>query len=1232
MKLKRFLSVLAAVMMLVSLVQPAFATLFDGAARPSDKYCQHRFGPWVEIEPANCLHPAKVQHTCSICGYSEWQWQGEKGPHKWGEWYVAQEATSEQPGIRRRECSVCGLQEEEYFYVEGAGEAPTISLLVWADPGPYTLGDHVAVTLTLTDTCEEALTYVDQMTETSQAYPDSIDPGASYTVMDYLDITAADINAAMLNGGKLLLTYGVRYQNADGLTAYAVTEAEISINIPPTDLGLVLSVTVPGGLAEPYAEDDKVLFNAVLTNTSTVTLENVTFYGPMDSKNGWTLAPGESCSCAFEYVVTYDDCVSGAVELSFDGSGHQKDATDADEPVWSNTVIIDFTTVVPDHDPYLTLAGYGSPGGDVVLGSVIPITLVATNAGSDEVEMLTLNLAPYPNTEGDHKDGWASVADYHVPVGDSVSFGYGITVGNEDISTGKVVRQFSVNYRWISEDGTELNFVTNTVDVSFDITLGELHPELTLSCVSGAGAGKVVGDTVSGTVTLTNTGNVPVSFSHITVDAYAGCTNAGAYDSFNVWDPYIGTVLEPGESISVTMSTAIVLEDGLAVIRRYQAAGFYTRKEGGFGGVYSNKATLNVPLTMENEPIEVSKYVTSMPLDIAGYALNETIKYSVVIKNVRATEVTNVRLYDPLVGLPGVPIQTYSAIAPGESVTFNYSYVVKPENVNDHYVTNEAEVDYADEESENNVVYSNPVTVPVIGDTTPHVTLVKSVIGGPLNGEYYVPNETITFNVHIKNDSDFGVYYGNLYDGLIQPESVRYFEELAPGEELDVILTYVVSEYDIPSVSNTAYFSGRSAGSKYEDVTATSNTVTVEVGNPEYHPGLSITKTASKPKNGSWFVEDEVVHFTITVTNTGDTPLDIELFDALADSSFIGAAHLEPGKSFVKDFYYTVTHYDAVYYMWLSNYAWVTSTMPDGTVGPWADVFCNVDCGEGDPPTEEFKPMEGDSCVRTLVKRGAHDAEYTLDYCVEHNDVALRAASLINTAETPEDKLTAAQQVRALWQESLTKMNTLYAQAMPRQSAGFTMIRAAAFDRFVPAFEELLKSRGVGEYERLTAVNILLSERVADLCYELHNAPALRPDSLLNGTYTALLTHGFAQKCDEREIATLDGSRHYQLVTCAVHGVLDQVTLAQLEQAGTDPEAQAAVFGTSRSILRNVLGTLLAAKGQSKEGALYLSALDNLLTMDKKVYDVIYADQPQTVEEVLMNALRRQLTDVCSIE
>ncbi|MCR4885751.1 MAG: DUF11 domain-containing protein, partial [Clostridiales bacterium] len=237
--------------------------------------------------------------------------------------------------------------------------------------------------------------------------------------------------------------------------------------------------------------------------------------------------------------------------------------------------------------------------------------------------------------------------------------------------------------------------------------------------------------------------------------------------------------------------------------------------------------------------------------------------------------------------------------------------------------------------------------------------LTKDIGNGPENGSYYREGETIPWTLTATNNSNEPIRNVTVTD---QGVTVGTFQEIAAGETVTCnVPPYAVTEYDAfaGKVSNYATATG-------EDLRGTvhtwnSNTVTAptnqfadplppedgKTGEPKedpgdpmgavygLHAGASVRKEEDGgPMNGSYYELDEEIRFTITVKNTGDTPLEnVSVVDSLNGFAPIGtAASIAPGAEVPFQFIHKVTQPD-IDAGWVTNSATVTYTFDGGKPG-----------------------------------------------------------------------------------------------------------------------------------------------------------------------------------------------------------------------------------------------------------------------------------------------------------
>ncbi len=70
----------------------------------------HVWGDWTVTAQGTCSKKAVLTRTCSVCGESETK-DGDYGGHSWGDWTTTAQGTCSQKAVLTRTCSVCGESE-----------------------------------------------------------------------------------------------------------------------------------------------------------------------------------------------------------------------------------------------------------------------------------------------------------------------------------------------------------------------------------------------------------------------------------------------------------------------------------------------------------------------------------------------------------------------------------------------------------------------------------------------------------------------------------------------------------------------------------------------------------------------------------------------------------------------------------------------------------------------------------------------------------------------------------------------------------------------------------------------------------------------------------------------------------------------------------------------------------------------------------------------------------------
>ena len=1124
-----------------------------------------------------------------------------------------------------------------------AKEVPKISLtasLIEPDM-TYHVNDHAAFSLTLTNECDETLSLVGSNVFLVEGWPDKLAP---YQVVSSLHwshcITEADGEEAKANGGVHTDTIWVDYVNADKTGAHAEAECSVKVAEGKNPYKLVVFANIPAGNHEPYEADESIIFHVTATNSGCVTLKDVILYDCYAMPAGHVeLAPGESHSEDFEYTVTDEDAGNGKIEFSFDAVGWD---FENNKEIWADPYPYNLTTA-SDFKPHLTLSYSGGPLGDLKEGDLIDLKLITTNDGNVPVSVGGHSENPHPRVGYDVCVGWAANYLSPLPPSDVRSFNYSVRVTNDDISDGAVQRSFTVSYHATDDDGQEHNYVTNTVDISFPLGEKKDQAALTLTCVSTSSPGAKLGDTVYGLFTLTNTGDIPVQLTNVSLSEYPGrTTDPNAYDDMDEWVPHVTKVLQPKDSISVTQYTTVIADD-LAVgkvVREICVLGTSQPESGAPAPVNSNPASMNVALTseLEYDPVEIVKTRDGDPTNPGGYQKGEPIHYTVKVTNTSDETLTNLELVDPIFKTPEEQLLgKKSALAPKDTWTVPFDYIVAAEDLSSPTLYNQAAVTYDYPlDGQTYTTHSNIVSAPLNKDGEPTIILTKSYVFDPDNGLFYTPGEKVTFTVQVKNPNQIDLAHLKVSDPLAWNEVdgtlLSHIFNAQPGYEdtltFDYIVTYPDANASDGILRNKATAEAYTADGTY--ILVHSNVVEVPVGIGNNRKMLSIFKeeTSTGPHDGKYAL-NEMIDYKVTVKNVGEFPLyNVVIEDSLNDSNPLDIMPvLNPSE--VRT--YTYSHKVDIK-NWkdgmVVNYA--TADFCTDVGYGYQEISEKVVCYVGDGKKHESGGAR-ESCVRTLVGKGAGVSEYTLKRCAEHEEIAALAQAMIDAAQNDEERLAAYQQAVILWTETMNGLYTELLNAYPDAGQAVLGSRIAC-NRWLSAYENMLRTRyGKSELEIAKLVTEQLTVRCIDLCYALNHAPdPKRPDSMVTGNYEKLATEA-AEACESVVYTAEDGTLRLRETLCQDHAAIERATMSALVQAVSVSD----VLNNGVVDYRNALSGQFAMRTRSADTEerhsllLYQSTILDFLDRDIQLWQALYPNQPAVAAELAYAETRALSTLLC---
>lgn len=312
-----------------------------------------------------------------------------------------------------------------------------------------------------------------------------------------------------------------------------------------------------------------------------------------------------------------------------------------------------------------------------------------------------------------------------------------------------------------------------------------------------------VGDTVTYSFALKNTGNVPLTGASIT-DPHPGLS-ALAY----TW-PTTPGLLAPNETVTAKATYKLTQAD---INTGHILNSATSRATPPFGPDVTSDASADVAI-VATPLLALEKKADATALQSPARA-GDTITYRFTATNTGNVTLTGVTLADPLPGLspldyrwPGAP----GELAPGETVTATASYRVTQADIDSGEVSNTATVT-ATPPSGADVTDDGTADVPLPGEAA--IDLEKSA-DSSLFGEPTAPGDVVTFTFVARNTGTVTLTDVTITDPLAGLSELTFkwpgtAGVLAPGESVTATAIYRLTQADLDAghVSNGATTTAR---------------------------------------------------------------------------------------------------------------------------------------------------------------------------------------------------------------------------------------------------------------------------------------------------------------------------------------------------------------------------------------------------------------------------------------
>lgn len=464
-----------------------------------------------------------------------------------------------------------------------------------------------------------------------------------------------------------------------------------------------------------------------------------------------------------------------------------------------------------------------SSGTYTTAGQVITYTFSIQNTGTTDIT------TPYTITDNVVGSINCSGATSPLPPGASTTCTGTYTITQANLDSGSITSTSSASAN---------TYVSNNVITTITALQS---PSMTIIKTPSTSAAGTVGQTVTYTYTLKNTGNVTLTSPFAVTDNKIASVSCSA----------IGSSLAPNASGNCTGSYSITSADVTngAVVNTANATAKFSTQTINAGPVSATVVTRPVYLT-----------ITASPLIATG--INQTVTYTYYLKNTTSSSLSSpYTITDSKVTSINCSGAT-SPLAPGATTSCTGTYLTTQADVDAGVVQT---VVSATAKSGASIVTSNTVNTSVTVTRTPQITL--SIVASPTMATTAGAIVSYTYTILNSGNTTLTSPFAITDDKVASTDCSGAASPLAPGASTTCTGSYTITQTDIDvygSVINRATATGNSSG-----LTVTSNQASAIV--ITYNaPRLSLQKTAS-PSTAS--MAGQSITYTYTLQNTGNTPL-----------------------------------------------------------------------------------------------------------------------------------------------------------------------------------------------------------------------------------------------------------------------------------------------------------------------------------------------------------------------
>jgi uncharacterized repeat protein (TIGR01451 family) len=609
------------------------------------------------------------------------------------------------------------------------------------------------------------------------------------------------------------------------------------------------------------AKGDTIHYEIAVKNYRNTTLSDVVVTDPNATITSgspiFRLASGKTAMVTAVHIITQKDLDAGKVTNVAGATG--RDIYNFVDKATSNEV-----TVFAKQTPVLVLIKTVEETFYRNIGDLIHYNNEIKNTGNVKITGITLT---DPNTSATGNNQIASLNP-----GGSVTIRTTHTISQADLNLGEVGKTASIS--GYDANSQPIRTISNQV-----IVKGIQNAQLATSLTAAENTYSLEGDMIHYTIEVRNTGNVTLTNLNIT-DATTGLTNVNSISG-----------MIPGAVSVVTVEHMVTLADLVAgkVINLATATGYNP-----VGEKVSNLSNQLTIVANKAERLIITKTAQESSYAMAG----EVIHYIITIKNNGKVPISNITVAVPDAMLSGNPmIASLSSFA---STTMLAMHTVTQADLDAGLINTDATVSGKYPDGTAYSEKSNPVTVYGLQDPKLNTSI------SAFETSFTAIGQQINYTIRVENTGNVSLTGVDLSSQGGLAISGNGAINLTPGRStrLSALYTVTLADLDAGRIVKSVHATATDPGKN--PVVVTSNEITVMgLQSPELSSIASAVET-------SYSVVGEVIHYTITVKNSGNVSI---ISTAVTDpNAVIITARpntiLLPGESFIAAAEHAITQND----------------------------------------------------------------------------------------------------------------------------------------------------------------------------------------------------------------------------------------------------------------------------------------------------------------------------------